>query len=140
MPSHATCVPINTYGGNEDKQIANDEQDTYKLFPVATDPDTSVISSKVNKRQLPLVTESSGELEIDVNYSQASVDFTKVYTIPHYIPANKIGRIHPLGLPLLDKCLRQAPDISEVGSLTTRAFTRPPSQSNKMLLRRLKEL
>jgi len=107
MPSHATCVPINTYGGREKKRTAK-EQDRYQLFPVGEEktPDLSMISLKVQEGLLPLVNESKGE--IDVNYSHASVDFTRLYTIPHYILAKKIGRIHTIGLPFLDKCLYNA--------------------------------
>jgi hypothetical protein len=92
-------VPVNTYGGRENYTAK--PQDQRQLFPAVGNWD----KSRIAKKELPLVVEASGA---DVDYSLASVDFTRILTIKHYVLVKKIGRIDKLGLPLLEECFRNA--------------------------------
>jgi hypothetical protein len=101
MPSHCICVPINTYSWQgEDRHVLR-PQDQYKLFPAKGNWD----NSRVDMKQLPLVVENS---DAELDYELASVDFTRIFYVPHYALVKKIGRIDKLGLPLLEECLRKA--------------------------------
>ncbi|KAN0107816.1 hypothetical protein V8E51_007558 [Hyaloscypha variabilis] len=99
LPSHCLCVPVNTYGGRDNYTAK--PQDQYQLFPAAGTWD----KSRIAKKELPLVVETS---DVDVDYNLASVDFTRILTIKHYVLVKKIGRIDKLGLPLLEECFRNA--------------------------------
>jgi hypothetical protein len=101
MPSHCICVPINTYGGQGEYKHVVKPQDQYKLFPAKGNWD----KSRIDMKQLPLVVEAS---DTEIDYELASVDFTRIFYVPHYALVKKIGRIDKLGLPLLEECLRKA--------------------------------
>lgn len=103
MPSHCVCVPINTYGGRDNKYFAK-PQDQYRLFSANGTWD----KSRIDRKELPLVVEAA---DADINYTLASVDFTRTFYVQHYALVKKIGRIDKLGLPLLEEGLRRAWDL-----------------------------